>query len=592
MNYKELGLDILRFIGGEENVKSFYHCATRLRFVIRDESKIEKQKVENLTGVISVVEAGGMYQIVIGNDVGYVYDAIIENSNLDCNEELIEDERSLNNDTNLMSRLIDLLSGIFAPLLGVLAASGLIKGFLVMFTSFSWLASDSGTYVVLNATADAFFYFMPIFLAYTASKKFKTDPFISMALAGAMVYPTIVAAYDAGTQLYFVGIPIVLAKYTSSVIPVIIAVGVLSMLEKRLKSRLHHTVRNLLTPLICLLIMVPLTLLIIGPISDLLSQFIALIYTTIYSFSPILSGALVGGAWQILVIFGLHWGLVPVMYNNLALTGVDTLGPACMPAVAAQVGAVLGVFLKTKNSQLKTMSFSAFVTGLFGITEPIIYGVNLKYKKPFVIACLFGAIGGGIVGLFGSAALAVATRSILSFPVYVGDGFIGVVIAYFVAFVGAAVCTYFFGFTDDMLDEPVVEKRAKEKLNNGLLIKGEGEIVELSEVNDPVFASGGLGTGCGQVPVNGNVYSPVTGVVKTVFPTKHAYGIMTDDGDEILVHIGVDTVQLKGEGFEASVEVGRHVKAGDLICKFDLEAVKKAGYDTTIIYINTSKVGE
>lgn len=577
MDYSQLAKDIVRFVGGEENVSNVYHCATRLRFTLKDNKKADKEKVEQLEGVITVVEAGGMFQVVVGNAVNEVYDVLSKQMKLE------DDASSGKRGTEkkgILNSFIDMIAAVFAPTLGVLAGSGLIKGVLALCTSLNLLTTESGTYTILNAAADAFFYFLPIFLAYTAAKKFNTDRFIAMVIAAALVYPTIVSAYSDSITLRFLGMPVILARYTSTVIPAILAVWVLSYIEPKIRKSLHESIRNLLTPFICIIVMVPITLLVVGPIADYASQLIAAGYLAVYNFSPVLSGAVIGGFWQVLVIFGLHWGLVPVMTNNLSFYGRDTLGPACMTAVAAQAGAVLGVFLKTKNKKVKSLSLSAFITALFGITEPAVYGVTLKYKRPFYIACICGAIFGGVAGAAGAGALAVATRSILSFPIYIGEGFVWLVASYFLAMISSCMLTFLFGYKDE-----IEEESSKDIV---LSTPAAGEIIDLSEVNDPTFASGSLGEGFAIIPTDGKIYSPVNGEVSTVFPTKHAIGVVSEEGAEILIHIGIDTVNLNGKYFQSAVSDGKKVRKGDLLMEVDLQELIKEGYDPTTMVIVTN----
>lgn len=580
MDYNELAKAVVAGVGGEQNVDNIYHCATRLRFTLKDSTLADKKTVEALEGVITVVEAGGMFQVVIGNTVNEVYDALVKQTNLGTASEASEPKEK----QGLLNAFIDMIAGVFAPTLGVLAGSGLIKGVLALFSSLGILTAESGAYVILNAAADAFFYFLPIFLAYTAAKKFKTDVFIAMVLGAALVYPTIVSAYTDGTALTFLGLPVVLAKYTSTVIPAILAVWVLSHIERFIRKRLHESIRNLLTPFICLVVMVPLTLMVVGPIADFASQLIASGYLAVYNFSPILSGAVIGGFWQVLVMFGLHWGLVPVMTNNLAFYGRDTLGPACMMAVSAQAGAVLGVFLKTKNQKIKSLSLSAFISALFGITEPAVYGITLKYKKPFYIACACGAVFGGVAGAAGSAALAVATRSVLSFPIYIGEGFVWVVAGYFLSMISACILTFLFGYKDEVEEVQQSVERTALTLEKPVA----GQTVDLSAVNDATFASGALGDGFAVIPTEGKIYSPVNGRISSVFPTKHAIGLISDEGAEILLHIGIDTVNLNGQYFDILIQDGAVVRAGEPLATFDLEKIKENGYDPTTMVIITN----
>ncbi|WP_340081435.1 beta-glucoside-specific PTS transporter subunit IIABC [Terribacillus sp. FSL K6-0262] len=591
MDKKKLAAAILEQVGGERNIKDVYHCATRLRFTLRDRSAADKSVIESMPGVVTVVESGGMFQVVIGNDVSDVYDELLQITSLSASS---ADGAAEQQKGNLFNRFVDLISGIFSPLLGVLAASGLLKGLNAVLVSFGWIDQQGGTYKVLHAAGDSFFYFLPIFLAFTAARKFKVNQFLAVALAGALIYPDLAAAFKEGISVDFMSIPVVLAQYSSTVIPIILAVWVLSYAEGFFKKLFHESVRNLLTPFFCLVIMVPLTLLVVGPIATFASSSIAAGYLAVYTISPIISGLIMGAMWQVLVIFGLHWGLVPVMLNNISVYGRDTLSAMTGPAVAAQAGAALGVFLKTRNKGMKALSLPAFVTGLFGITEPAVYGVTLKLKRPFLLACIAGAIGGGISSAFGASAIATATKSILTFPIFVGPGFIGYVLGYFVALILACILTYLFGFKEEA--DPVREKhRQEEAPGNKDGKKGEvvvspmtGEVVKLAEVKDPAFASGGMGQGIALIPSEGRLYAPIDGKVEMAFPTKHAYGLRTADGGEVLIHIGLDTVKLGGEGFTSYVDTGDSVTKGDLIAEFDLDTLRKKGFDCTTLMVITN----
>lgn len=343
MDYSVLGSNILKNIGGENNVQDLIHCATRLRFTLKNRSLANKEEVEELDGVITVVESGGQFQVVIGNNVGYVFDAIMAMTGLGTATQSNTEENQ--DKGNLFDRFVDMISGIFSPILGLLAGSGVLKGLLALGVSLGMNAKD-GTYIILNAAADSMFYFLPIILAVSAARKFKANQYIAIALAGSLVYPAIVTAYTEGTKLTFLGIPVILSQYSSTVIPAILAIWVMSKLQHFFEAKFHESVRNLLTPFLCLVIMVPLTLLVVGPVSTYASGLLASCYLWIYNVSPLISGAVMGAGWQIFVIFGLHWGFVPVMLNNISAFHRDTLGAMVGPAVAAQTGAALGVFLR------------------------------------------------------------------------------------------------------------------------------------------------------------------------------------------------------------------------------------------------------
>ena len=453
-NYALLAQHILDNIGGENNVASLQHCATRLRFKINNREIVNKENIQNTPGVISVVEAGGQFQVIIGNSVSDVYHAFGTISSLTGEQKTSTSKKEKSAEkTNLLHKSIDLISGIFTPLLGVLAAAGIIKGLLLIFVSLGWVAGKSDTWTILNVIGDSLFYFLPMVLAWTAARKFDTNPAVAITVGGAMVYPSITAAFQSGAQLHFLGIPMVMINYPSSVIPIIVAVWALSMLERFLNRVIFESVRNFLTPTICLLVIIPATLLVIGPLASGLGSLLGSGYHTLYGISPIFAGICIGACWQTLIIFGVHWGLIPIAMNNLALFGRDSMTAMLGPSNFAMAGATLGVFLKTRDKKLKALSGSAALTAFFGIVEPAIYGVTLRFKKPFVIACIFGAIGGGIAGAAGASGIAAVVVGPLTMPVFFGAGFTGFLIACTSSYILAAVFTYLFGYNDKMLDK-------------------------------------------------------------------------------------------------------------------------------------------
>lgn len=443
MDYNRLANEILRLVGTEENCNDLVHCATRLRFSLKDRSKADKDAIEKLEGVVKVVESGGQFQIVIGNAVGDVYRAIGKISKLTAGGEKVIDE---NKDMRFIDKAISLISAIFTPTLSALIGAGMIKGLLMLFVKLGLVATDSGTYMILYAAADSVFYFLPMLLAFSSARKFNTNPFIAVVIAGAMIYPTLLTAYTDKIPLTFLGIPVVLAKYTSTVLPIIFATYFLSKIEHLCNKYIHPVVKNVLTPMLCLGIVVPCTWLIIGPVTSFLGNLLGTGYQALYNLSPVVTGLIFGAAWQILVVFGLHWGIIPIGYNNLALYGRNTINGMTGPSNFTQAGAAFGVFLKSKNGKVKQNALSAAITGIFSITEPAIYGINLRYKKPFYIACGVAAVSGAIAGASNSAAIAAGPVGILSIPLFMGEGFVGFLIALSVAFLGTAVLTYFFGY--------------------------------------------------------------------------------------------------------------------------------------------------
>ena len=393
----ELARTIVAGVGGADNIVSLMHCATRLRFKLKDESKAQAEVLKKTPGIIMVVESGGQFQVVIGNHVADVFLAV--NSVAGLGEKA---QQAPENDDkgNLLNCFVYVISGIFTPLIGLMAATGILKGMLALALTFQWTTEQSGTYLILFSASDALFWFFPIILGYTAGKRFSGNPFTAMVIGGALVHPLILTAFENGQKvdalgLDFLGIPVTLLNYSSSVIPIIFSAWLCSILERRLNAWLPSAIKNFFTPLLCLMVITPITFLLVGPLSTWISELIAAGYLWLYQ---AVAGAVMGGFWQIFVMFGLHWGLIPLIINNFTVLGYDTMIPLLMPAIMAQVGAALGVFLCERDAQKKVVAGSAALTGLFGITEPAVYGVNLPRKYPFVIACISGALGATIIG--------------------------------------------------------------------------------------------------------------------------------------------------------------------------------------------------
>ncbi len=591
VDYRSLAGQILEKVGGEGNVASVAHCATRLRFKLKDTAKADKAAVEKLTGVITVVEAGGQFQVVIGNDVPIVYAEIGQLTKLIGDNAPVADEGPKG---NLLNQFIDLISKIMSPILWPLAGAGLLKAFLALATQLNWMDPAGQTYTILNAAGDAIIYFLPIFLGFTAAKRFGAHQVTAMALAAALVYPSIVALNN-GEPVHFLGIPVVMVSYTSSVIPIIVAVWLQSYVEKWLNKVLPSAIRNFSTPLIVLTVMVPFTLITVGPITSWLANTVSAGVTGLFNLVPWLAGGILGGFWQVFVMFGLHWGFIPIMLNDLTgPQGYSLLSGPLPAAVLAQAAATLAVAFRSRSAKRRQIAGASSVSGLLaGITEPAIYGVNLPLKRPFYFGIAGGAVGGAIAAAGGSAATAFVFPSIIGLPAYMEQGsfalqLIGTGIAIGLAF----TLTFLFGVKDSP-DEPEAAEDAPQIVVGGVgapEVKApvSGTLVPLGEINDKVFASGALGNGLGIVPSNGQFYAPFAGTVATAFPTGHAFGIKSPDGVEVLIHIGIDTVQLDGKGFNAAVTQGQEVQAGDLLCTVDLEAVKAAGYDTTTIVVITN----
>ena len=593
-DYAQLAKDILSEVGGQENINQFSRCATRLRLVLKETPEGAADKIKQMPGVITVVLSGGQFQVVIGTHVSDVHEAM---SSLVDSTLLQEGKQKI----RTLDAVIAAMSAIFAPIVFILAAAGILQGALI-FTNFLFpAASSTGTFEVLNFMSWTPFAFLPVFIAITASKHFQCNPFIAVLCACALINPSwgaIAARIADGEIVTFLSLPLAKTVYTSSVLPPIFMVWALSFVERFVKRIIPAVVSELFTPLVCMLIMVPTTLVLIGPATSLVASSIAGGYNALFETAPMLAAAVIGGVWQIIVIFGVHWGITPVVFANYENFGYDSFQAFQTIAVIAQMAAVFAVAFKSRNRLLKTTGFSAGVTAVFGITEPALYGVTLRLKKPFICGCIGGAIGAVVTSLFGTYYYAYAgLPGLLTLVNAISpdnpSSFMGELAGAAVAIVSTTVMVYMVGFEDP------VEKEAKEesastatpqaapvaKQAATLVSPLKGRIIPLETVNDESFSQKLLGDGVAIQPTEGIVRAPCDALISSVIETKHAVGMTSTNGAEVLIHVGLDTVELKGQFFECLVELDQEVKAGDPLIKFDLQSIAAAGYDTTTPFI-------
>ena len=634
MAYEDLSREIIADIGGKDNVVSVVHCTTRLRFKLKDMKKANDDKLKATDGVISVVKSGGQYQVVIGNNVADVYDTLVKVGGF-ANGGSVSDDDVDNSNMSLADKFIDLISGIFNPLLGAMCAGGMIKGFNAMFLAFGWLSTNSGTYVILNAIGDSLFYFLPVILGISSAKKFGINTYLGATIGAALCYPSIVSMASSKTALFtvfkgtfleapvhmtFLGIPVISMNYTTSVIPIIIAVWFASKVQKVARKIIPDVVKTFLVPFIVLLVTVPITFLVIGPVATWLGNGVAEIVSAIYNFSPVIAGILMGAFWQVFVIFGVHWGFVAVMMTNIAAMGFDPIIGLSFAASFAQTGVVLAMIFQTKDEKTRSIAIPAFVSGIFGVTEPAIYGLTLPRKKPFILSCIASAVGGGLIGLFGTKTYLMAGMGIFAIPCAMGKngidmGVYGLMIGMAVAIVLGFALQMIFGKksvdgnlaeqaavsatagsagANDSANTDTVKAEVSYNKEEELVAPINGQVVPLSDVKDEVFSSGSMGKGIAIEPQEGKVCSPLDGEVVMVFPTGHAIGLKSTNGAEVMIHIGMDTVELEGKGFTTLVKKGQAVKKGDPLIKFDMEAIKKAGFKLTtpIVVTNSNEYQE
>lgn len=592
MKNKQLAESIIENVGGQENIVSLVHCATRLRFVLKDESKADAEIIKKQTGVITVVQSGGQFQVVIGNNVADVFNAIMDITSLNNTPA----PQEAGPKKGIVSRLIDLVSSIFIPVLVVLVAGGILKGIVSLLQVCDIVQEKTPTFTFLNAIADAPFYYLPIILGFSAVKKFGGNPYVGMAIGGALVYPDITEMLGKAIELQteFFNIPIKLIPYKSSVFPVILAAWFYSLLERNFNKIMHDSFKKFISPLLGIIITVPLTFALIGPVVAFLCNIVASGIIYVYELNSVIASMLLAGLWQIMVVFGIHWGLVPFAINNITVYQQDFMLPILFPAVFAQVGAVLAVMMRSKDPQVKALASSSALSGVFGVTEPAIYGVNLPLKRPFVIGCLSAMAGGAIIGYFKSVIFSFSFTSIFAFLQMIpsdglDDKFFAAIIGSIVSFMIALVVTYLFGISkdkkaDNAEQSPINSQTQIDTISSPMT----GKLIDLNQVNDPTFASGLMGKGAAIIPTIGETVAPEDGEVVSLFRTKHAIGFQTQSGAEILIHIGIDTVKLDGEHFEAHVEAGQKVKKGDRLVSFDIEAIKQAGFEVTTPIIITN----
>ena len=618
--YQELAADIVRNVGGRENVAGLVHCITRLRFTLKDESLVNDDVLKGMSGVVTVMKSGGQYQVVIGNHVAEVYEDVLPLLDLREDGDVNQADGSGAGKKRLLDRAIDVVSGIFQPILGIMAACGMLKGFNTRFEALGFYTETSGIYMVINAAGDALFNFLPLFLGYTAAKKFHLKPMLGLAVGAAMCYPSIqLGSLEAGgTALYtlfegtmfaspvyltFLGIPVIAANYTGTVIPVILAVWFASKCEKLFNRIVPDLVKFFFVPMLTLLVTLPVTLLLLGPAATFGSMLISEFTLAIRDFSPLVAGAVVGFTWQILVIFGLHWGFIPVYINNVMTLGYDNVMMPFFACTFATSAVVLAIFFKTRDKKLKEMAIPNFISGIFGVTEPAIYGILLPLKKPFVISCIAGGIGGAFYGHFNFRKFILGGMGIFELPNMMNpDGTMGNII---VAFAGIAI-SMAVGFVLTMMfyrdEKEKVQKLAEdteslsEKVEEEITVYSplKGTVIPLDQVEDEAFSSGVLGKGAAVIPEEGVLWAPADGTISAMFPTGHAIGMVTESGAEVLMHVGMDTVKLNGEGFKPLIKAGDQVRKGQPLLEFDMKLIQETGYSlvTPVLVTTYMQYGE
>lgn len=594
--YEKLASEIIEKVGGKENVNDVYHCQTRLRFKLADEEKADDKSLEETDGVAKVIRNAGVYQVVIGTHVADVFEEIeklVDTGKAKGTQEAAEEKQ------NVLERIIDFVAGVFQPVIPALSGAGMVKALLALLMVANVISSQSQTYYLLNLFADGVFYFLPMILAFTCAQKLKCNPILAAGVAAMMLHPNWIALVAAKEAVHFFDIiPFTLANYGSSVIPIILIIFVQSFVEKQLKKWIPKAVELVFVPMFTFLIMGTLAFSVLGPIGAVLGNYLGAFFTFLSESAAWAPAVLVGSLLPVMVMFGLHNGVAPLGVMQMANLGYDSIfGPGCVCSNMAQAAATTVVAFRTKNKKTRQIAASGAITAYVGITEPALYGVSLPKKYPLVAAMIGGGLGGLYAGLTQTHRFATGSSGLPAVFLYLGDDttkfFVNIIIAILISIVGSAVLTLVLSFKFEKEDVEEFRQGVEEKETEAAAVFGfvspvKGKVLPLAEAADEAFASGALGQGVMIEPEEGVVRAPFDAKVAALFPTNHAIGLVSDSGAEVMIHVGIDTVQLEGKYFEAFTTQESRVKAGDILIKFDMEAIRAAGYKTQTMVVVTN----
>ena len=601
---KQIAQQVLAAVGGKENVVSVTHCMTRLRFVLKDQTVPAKNGITRVKGVIGINQQGDQYQVIIGNSVANVYKELVALGV--SNEGAAAGPKKKENPVTVA---LDFIAGCMTPLFTAIIAGGLIKVLLVVFgpTLLGVMSSTGDTYILMNALGDAPFYFLPVLVAITAAKKLNCNAFLAATVSAMLLYPDLITLLGGDTPTYLFGvIPVMHGSYSASIIPAMLATILLKYVEILVDKFTPDWSKNFLKPLLILLITAPITLCLLAPLGLMIGNVLQVVINAVYGFAPWLAMLILGAAMPFLVMTGMHWAFVPACLLSLASPGYEMMMlPAMLCSNTAQAGATLGVAFKVKDKEMRQMAFPAGISALLaGVTEPAMYGVTLRLRKPMIAACIAGAVGGVLAGIFQLAGYAFATPCLTALVQFIapdgGSNFLFACVIFAVVLVLSFVLSFIMTPAAAGTEEeeaPVMEPApaAAPQVEGRMEIEApiRGQVIPLSEVKDQTFASGVLGEGYAIVPSEGKVYAPFDGKCENLIDSLHAMGLVSDNGVEMLIHVGLETVALKGAPFTPHIKTGDSFKKGDLLLEFDIDAIKAAGYETQtpVIVTNAEDVG-
>lgn len=601
MKYQEEAKKIISLVGGEENIRSLVHCATRLRFELTDEGKADKEALTGLSYVLQVVSSGGQYQVVIGPAVADYFNAIMSLVHFGAPKAGEGETKK----ANPLSAALKIISGAFSPLIPLLAGSGMMKAVLTVLVQAGLLAESSSTYLILAAASNAAFYFLPVFLGLTISKQLGANTYVGGAIGAALLEPNFTGLMAAEGAVTFLGIGVTPIDYASTIFPIFIAAMIYSVLEKGLKKIVKQELQLFLVPMICLMVMIPFTVIVFGPFGTIVANSVSSAVMTLFSFNRLIAGAVLGAAYPYLTMLGLHWGFSPITLQNLELYGGDIIEGVTVCSVFAQTGITAGLYLKgKKHSKIREVAGPTLITGVFaGITEPILYGLIMGHKRLMVIVALAGVLGGAIAGLFQVMLTAFVFHNIFSTVTMAYSPFLPYLVGIAVSFVCGAVMTWLWGVpAGERADfepasesaEPAAVKTAAGETVLEMRAPLSGEVIPLEQVEDEVFASGVTGLGLAIRPADSVVLSPCDGEISMIADSLHAIGIAAAGDAEVLIHVGLNTTMLGGKGFEPLVKKGDIVKTGQPLLKFDMDFIKSKGYPlvTPVLIVNAEDFEE